>query len=1425
MRAAWPAVLCLVAAGLVLACSEPDEDGTTPDTGADPTTDTGTDVSIDYGQPPPATPTLSISPAEPTTVDPLMAVVGLGDGETARIEWYRDGEKTPDTELIIAADSTSKGESWQAVVTAVGTSGESEAAVAEVIIGNAPPTCTSAVITPEDGGVTTEFSCHCAERDDPDPEDEATDSCVWWSEGAEIVITGACELPTEDVPGKGSTLSCVLTPGDGAVTGAEATSADVVISNSPPVGGAVLVEPEACGEADELTCSAGDAIDADGEIPVWSYQWLVNGEPVDETAPVLDGEWFDKGDVVTCRATSADSESSGPTLDALNEAVIVNTTPTLAAASATPPVAGRLQSFTCGHSGWLDPDPADEETVQVEWLLLPDLSVLGTDVVQVAVALSPGDELRCRVTPIDDESQGAPQLSDVVSVINFVPTLKAATLSPIDPTGSATLTCEPSGYLDADNDPAAYAYSWVKNGQTLSAETGPTLAGVFAKGDEIACVITPDDGFDKGAPQTSNLVTIGNAPPTLAGATLTDGPPCGPFECAAVGPADADGDDLEITWRWEIGGQPAPFKTKSTGAVSIQQGHALQCFATVTDGLATVEVGSNLVTPVNTAPSLESVVLTPQSPLLGDLLTCGWAGYSDDCPGDEVKLAWFVDGAVALGQDQPTFDTSGLAGGESVVCSAAPFDGWTSGKALASDAVIVVKPIPKSPIVAVSAPQGADGAVTCDLVQPAGDGEPTIEYAYSWQIGDGPLKPGLQELPATLFSHCDRVKCVVEATVGVLTLTSNTAEIALPNGSDCDDGNLCTTHSCHPAGGCQNDPAPGACDDGDACTTDDACAAGVCAPGKPTDCDDNNPCTDDLCNSAIGCVHNNNAVECDADGSVCTVDDVCAAGVCEAGAPLPCDDGKACTTDACDPLAGCTTTPNPGSCDDGSVCTASDSCNNGDCVGVAVSEKLDCELDEGAGGYCEAGNCNENQAPTPPQVAFEPASPQTGDDLTCVATDAVDSDGWPQAVAYQYSWAVDGEPVGADTATLPGALVKKGTTVTCSVAAFDGMAASSAAVLSVGVTNAPPVVDSVAVVGSDPDVDLTCDFTITDPDEDDELIIDITWMLNGAPVGAQTSATLPADVVEGCDRIACVIDVGDGLVADSATSAPQILEPKGDCGSNPCIDYFCYEQGGCAGKSTPGIPCDDGDFCTLAGVCEGPVCKAPPIAASVCDDGNLCTDDSCESYVGCQNKPVSKPCDADGSVCTHNDACVAGKCEPGAALDCDDGISCTEDLCYATTGCTAPGEEPLPADVPIDVGLYGGPGEFVEVEDGGEIEIVQGPQGGIHTEISVRIFPPKAWFWTPVKLYIDAELRMGCCDGEVASAFFDTVDLAFKVEEGVYMTSSAQLLFYAFNDPEKYAGKKACAHFLVGVYDDNDDITLWTVGRQLFTLVDKIPNG
>ena len=57
--------------------------------------------------------------------------------------------------------------------------------------------------------------------------------------------------------------------------------------------------------------------------------------------------------------------------------------------------------------------------------------------------------------------------------------------------------------------------------------------------------------------------------------------------------------------------------------------------------------------------------------------------------------------------------------------------------------------------------------------------------------------------------------------------------------SGCDDNNVCTADSCDPKltiqgkDGCVHKPASGACDaDGSACTVDDACAAGVCKPGK-----------------------------------------------------------------------------------------------------------------------------------------------------------------------------------------------------------------------------------------------------------------------------------------------------------------------------------------------------------------------------------------------------------------------------------------------------------------------------------------------------------------------------------------------------------------------------------------------------------------
>jgi len=89
---------------------------------------------------------------------------------------------------------------------------------------------------------------------------------------------------------------------------------------------------------------------------------------------------------------------------------------------------------------------------------------------------------------------------------------------------------------------------------------------------------------------------------------------------------------------------------------------------------------------------------------------------------------------------------------------------------------------------------------------------------------------------------------------------------------DCSDANPCTDDACV-AGHCATTPNAAPCDDGDLCTSNDVCAdrrcggqavAGCCL--SDCDCDDGNACTDDACNTSTGsCVV---TITCGISGSV-----------------------------------------------------------------------------------------------------------------------------------------------------------------------------------------------------------------------------------------------------------------------------------------------------------------------------------------------------------------------------------------------------------------------------------------------------------------------------------------------------------------------------------------------------------------------------
>ena len=155
---------------------------------------------------------------------------------------------------------------------------------------------------------------------------------------------------------------------------------------------------------------------------------------------------------------------------------------------------------------------------------------------------------------------------------------------------------------------------------------------------------------------------------------------------------------------------------------------------------------------------------------------------------------------------------------------------------------------------------------------------------------------------------------------------------------DCDDKNGCSNDSCDPVKGCVYVANSEPCDaDGSACTANDNCADKNCAAGKAVVCNDSNPCTLDTCDPKTGKCDfaglPKDTTPCDADGTVCTDQDACSGGVCTVGKKLVCNDANGCTNDGCNKVTGCTFVGTTALCDaDGSLCTKNDVCANSTCV-------------------------------------------------------------------------------------------------------------------------------------------------------------------------------------------------------------------------------------------------------------------------------------------------------------------------------------------------------------------------------------------------------------------------------------------------------------------------------------------------------------
>jgi len=528
---------------------------------------------------------------------------------------------------------------------------------------------------------------------------------------------------------------------------------------------------------------------------------------------------------------------------------------------------------------------------------------------------------------------------------------------------------------------------------------------------------------------------------------------------------------------------------------------------------------------------------------------------------------------------------------------------------------------------------------------------------------DGRCVGGEQPLPCDDGNPCTDDSC---------DPASGCVHVLSDDGTPCDDGSACTDHDqclggvctgegiqCPPSPipctryvcqnpliGCQLEVVPDGtpCDDGNLCTLGEQCQGGLCLAQVYETCDDGNPCTTDACKADTGeCVHGFNTAPCD-DGNACTVGDTCdGAGHCLAGTTwLLCDDHNLCTMDSCDPARGCVFTPINGlPCDDGNACTIGDRCQDGACTPTGP---LFCD----DGKVCTVDSCDPARG-----CVFEPLAAGTPceDGSRCSIHDYCDSNG--TCVAGQPLNCDDGNVCTTDSCDPATGCRHVNNNVTCD----DGNACTENDQCSGGVCRGKPVNcwnnNPCLVPGCDPlrgciyqaAAGIACDdgnaCTVKDQ-----------------CTNAGTCAGSPLNPDDGNPCTSEYCDPARGIIRSNVSGGscrlPQ-FPGTGTCSSGVCTALCvtsCGADGSpctydwCAGwtcrrDASSGPACNDANGCTTADTCQSNgTCQGVPVE---CDDRNPCTRDSCNStgtVAGCQHLR-----EENGTTCPEGH-CWFGVCLP-----------------------------------------------------------------------------------------------------------------------------------------------------------------------------------
>lgn len=515
---------------------------------------------------------------------------------------------------------------------------------------------------------------------------------------------------------------------------------------------------------------------------------------------------------------------------------------------------------------------------------------------------------------------------------------------------------------------------------------------------------------------------------------------------------------------------------------------------------------------------------------------------------------------------------------------------------------------------------------------------------------------------------------------------------------NCSDGNPCTEDLCSPTTGCSNPPK--------VCPAAPNCFVAQCIRAQggcvnvPLPCEDNNACTNNTCNPATGtCAFP--PIDCN-DNNVCT-NDTCVNGVC-VRTPISCSDGDRCTQDVCDRVTGCSNPPLTcngvctdqsclgcpnvqNACDDGNACTINACSPSGNCT------KTDVVCPDGT--RCQVKSCDPKTGCKLTDKPCDDFNPCTTDSCS-LTTGACVNDPVPNCVSCA------GVACTYTDSCLP--QVCNETTRQCQVAPVvcnDGNACTTDTCDGTGRVHVCRTANITCNAPTDLCNPWEC-FSdrgcvkVPKPCNDGDLCTsDYCDVADGtcktSPVLCeQTDLCSPAtcnSTTGNCTQHPIVCTAGN-LCSSSVCEAGRCVETRNPCG-DICNPAICDDLTGvCANVTTP--PCTDGNPCTIdikTCTADELLCSFPP-NETMCQDNNMCTIDSCNSTAvdgqdPCVNTPVV--CE-EPTLCERFVGCLPDRGCVYEPLDCNANNTdwCMNYTCEPLVGCF-----PLPRVCPNrDIGCF-----------------------------------------------------------------------------------------------------------------------------------------